>query len=60
MIVQLFVIATEVNVVSAKRLWPRSMTETLSAPDYRAIDLTMTREALASPDLLNTSRKPES
>ena len=59
-IVQVFVIGTEVNVVSAKRLWPRSMTETLHPPDRRAMGLTMSREALASPDLLNTSRKKRS
>jgi membrane protein len=59
-IVQVFVIGTEVNVVSAKRLWPRSMTEALHPPDHRAIRLTMSREALASPDLLNTSRKRRS
>ena len=57
-IVQVFVIGTEVNGVKAKRLWPRSMTETLHPPDQRAMQLTMSREALASPDLLNTSRKP--
>ena len=59
-IVQVFVIGTEVNVVSAKRLWPRSMTEALHPPDHRAIRLTMSREALASPDLLNASRKKRS
>jgi uncharacterized BrkB/YihY/UPF0761 family membrane protein len=57
-IVQVFVIGTEVNVVSAKRLWPRTMTETLHPPDHRAMHLTMSREALAAPDLLDTSRKP--
>ncbi len=57
-IVQVFVIATEVNVVSAKQLWPRSMTEVLHPPDHRAMSLTMSREALAAPDVLNTSRKP--
>ena len=57
-IVQVFVIGTEVNVVSAKQLWPRSMTATLHPPDHRAMGLTMSREALASPDLLNTGRKP--
>lgn len=58
--VQVFVIGTEVNVVSAMRLWPRTMTETLHPPDHRAIQLTMSREALASPDLWNTSREPGS
>jgi YihY family inner membrane protein len=57
-LVQVFVIGTEVNVVSAKRLWPRSMTAVLHPPDHRAMELTMSREALASPDLLNTGRKP--
>ncbi len=46
LLVQLVVLATEVNVVRAKRLWPRSMTSTLHEPDRRAIRLTMTREAL--------------
>ena len=59
-IVQVFVIGTEVNVVSAKGLWPRTLTETLHPPDHRAMELTMSREALAAPDLLNTSRKPTS
>jgi uncharacterized BrkB/YihY/UPF0761 family membrane protein len=58
LIVQVFVIGTEVNVVSSKQLWPRSMTETLHEPDHRAMRLTMSREALASPDLFDTSRKP--
>ena len=58
LVVQVFVFGTEVNVVRAKQLWPRSMTETLHAPDYRAIELTMNREALAAPDQLNRSRKP--
>ena len=57
-IVQVFVIGTEVNVVRANVLWPRSLTGTLHAPDQRAIQLTMSREAMASPDLLYTSRKP--
>jgi len=58
LVVQVFVFGTEVNVVRAKQLWPRSMTETLHAPDYRAIELTMTREQLAAPDQLNRARKP--
>ncbi|HEX3089117.1 MAG TPA: YihY/virulence factor BrkB family protein [Ilumatobacteraceae bacterium] len=57
-IVQVFVIGTEVNVVSSKRLWPRSLTTDLHEPDRRAISLTMSREALASPDVIDTTRKP--
>ena len=41
LIVQIFVIGTEVNVVRAKRLWPRSMTATVHQPDRLAMDLTM-------------------
>ncbi len=48
-LVQVFVLGTEVNVVRAKRLWPRSMTTTLTEADLRAMQLTMSREALASP-----------
>ena len=58
-IVQIFVIGTEVNVVSAKRLWPRSITADLHEPDQRAISLTMSREALASPEAFDLGRKPE-
>jgi YihY family inner membrane protein len=57
-IVQVFVIGTEVNVVIAKQLWPRSLSGVLHEPDQRAMQLTMSREALASPDVFNTSRKP--
>ena len=46
LLIQLFVFATEVNVVRAKRLWPRSLTEELGEPDLRAIELSMEREAL--------------
>jgi membrane protein len=47
--VQLFVLATEVNVVRAKRLWPRSLTGgALGPPDDRAIELTLNREQLFS------------
>lgn len=52
LIVQVFVVGSEVNVVLAKGLWPRSMTATLREPDYRAMRLTMSREALASSDVL--------
>ena len=53
LIVQIFVIGTEVNVVRAKRLWPRSMTATLHEPDRLAMQLTMSREAMASPDFFD-------
>jgi membrane protein len=56
--VQIFVFGTEVNVVRSKQLWPRSMTGTLHEPDHRAMRLTMSREALAAPELFDTSRKP--
>ena len=46
LIVQIFVLATEVNVVRARSLWPRAMTAELGPADLRAIDLTMRREAL--------------
>ncbi len=47
--VQLFVFATEVNVVRARRLWPRSLTgRALGEPDARAIGLTLRRERLLS------------
>jgi hypothetical protein len=46
---QLFVWATEVNVVRARRLWPRSLTgRALDEPDARAIELTLQRERLLS------------
>jgi hypothetical protein len=45
--VQLFVLATEVNVVRARRLWPRSLTgRDLTEVDQRASELTMRREQL--------------
>ena len=49
LIVQVFVIGTEVNVVRAKQLWPRAMAPELGPADQRAIELTMHREALADP-----------
>ena len=53
LVVQVFVYATEVNVVRARRLWPRSLTgRTLGEPDARAIDLTLRRERLLSQDQL--------
>jgi len=49
LVVQLFVLATEVNVVRARRLWPRSLTgRALGEPDARAVDLTLRRERLLS------------
>ena len=49
LIVQVFVLGTEVNVVRAQRLWPRAMAPELGPADQRAIELTMRREALADP-----------
>jgi membrane protein len=49
LIVQLFVVATEVNVVRAKRLWPRSLTgRALGTPDARAVEVTLRRERMLS------------
>jgi len=48
--VQIFVIATEVNVVKARRLWPRALTGELGSADRTAIALSMQREALTPPD----------
>jgi uncharacterized BrkB/YihY/UPF0761 family membrane protein len=50
LIVQVFVFGTEVNVVRARRLWPRAVTQQLGEPDWRAIELTMEREALSAPE----------
>src|SRR5262249_35039320 len=51
LLVQVFVFATEVNVVRVQRLWPRSLTgRNLLASDGRAIDLTMGRERILAPD----------
>ena len=47
LLVQVFVIGTEISVVRARRLWPRALTSELGAADQRAIELTMSREALA-------------
>jgi uncharacterized BrkB/YihY/UPF0761 family membrane protein len=47
LMVQLFVFATEVNVVRARSLWPRAMTSDLGPADLVAIELTMRREALS-------------
>ena len=49
----MFIYATEVNVVLARRLWPRSLSgRALGEPDARAIDLTLRRERLLSQDQL--------
>jgi len=48
--VQVFVIATEVNAVRARQLWPRALGRDLGPADRRAIDLTMQREALGALD----------
>jgi uncharacterized BrkB/YihY/UPF0761 family membrane protein len=52
LMVQIFVLATEVSVVRARSLWPRAMTAELGPADHRAIDLTMHREALSEARLL--------
>ena len=49
LIVQVFVVGTEVSVVRARRLWPCALTSELGSADQRAIDLTMRREALSAP-----------
>jgi uncharacterized BrkB/YihY/UPF0761 family membrane protein len=53
LLIQIFVFATEVNVVRAKQLWPRALTDELGEPDKRAIALSMQREALFSPTILD-------
>ena len=52
LLIQTFVLATEVNVVRSKRLWPRALTDELGEPDLRAIALSMQREALFAPAML--------
>jgi YihY family inner membrane protein len=53
LVVQVFVYATEVNVVRARHLWPRSLTgRALGEADARAIDLTLRRERLLSQEQL--------
>jgi len=60
LVVQLFVLATEVNVVRSKALWPRSLTgRSLGEPDARAIDLTLQRGRLLSSQLLAERGLPE-
>jgi hypothetical protein len=60
LVVQLFVVATEVNVVRSKALWPRSLTgRALGEPDARAIDLTLQRERLLSREQLTERGLPE-
>lgn len=51
LVVQIFVVGTEVNVVRSKQLWPRALTPELGPPDLRALELSMGREALAAPVL---------
>ncbi len=61
LLMQLFVIATEVNVVRIQRLWPRSLTgRDLRDADTRAIDLTMRRERILPPDASPTTGGIES
>jgi len=52
LLIQIFVFATEVNVVRSKRLWPRALTVELGEPDLRAIALSMQREALFAPSIV--------
>jgi uncharacterized BrkB/YihY/UPF0761 family membrane protein len=52
LMVQIFVFATEVNVVRARSLWPRAMTSELGPADLRAIGMTMRREALSDTEVL--------
>jgi uncharacterized BrkB/YihY/UPF0761 family membrane protein len=52
LMVQIFVFATEVNVVRARSLWPRAMTSELGPADLRAIGMTMRREALSDTEAL--------
>jgi YihY family inner membrane protein len=54
LVVQLFVLATEVNVVRARELWPRSLTgRALGPADARAIDLSLRRARLLSLEQLS-------
>jgi uncharacterized BrkB/YihY/UPF0761 family membrane protein len=55
LLIQIFVFGTEVNVVRAKRLWPRALTLELGEPDLRAIALSMQREALFAPTIVGES-----
>jgi YihY family inner membrane protein len=52
LMVQIFVFGTEVNVVRARSLWPRAMGSELGPGDFRAIELTMRREALSAAEIL--------
>jgi len=58
LLIQIFVFATEVNVVRARRLWPRALTVDLGEPDRRAITLTMQREALFAPTFIEETADP--
>jgi membrane protein len=53
LLIQIFVFATEVNVVRSKQLWPRALTHELGEPDRRAIALSMQREALFAPAIVD-------
>jgi uncharacterized BrkB/YihY/UPF0761 family membrane protein len=58
LLIQIFVLATEVNVVRSKQLWPRALTHELGEPDRRAIALSMQREALFAPAIVDEGAKP--
>ena len=58
LLIQIFVLATEVNVVRSKRLWPRALTREFGEPDRRAIMLSMQREALFAPAIVDEGAKP--
>jgi membrane protein len=47
---QLFLLAAEVNVVRARRLWPRSLTDPASAPPDREVLADQAREERAAPE----------
>ena len=58
LLIQIFVLATEVNVVRSKQLWPRALTHELGEPDRRAIALSMQREALFAPAIVDERAQP--
>ena len=58
LVVQVFVIGTEVNVVRSRRLWPRAWTPELGPADLRAIELSMGREALSPPGATGSTGTP--
>jgi membrane protein len=47
---QLFLLAAEVNVVRARRLWPRSLTDPANAPSDREVLADQAREERAAPE----------